>query len=188
MYGCVINGEELKKMIEKGEIIIDPFDESLLTPSGIDLRLGFEFATIKPVIYNEVDLVKNLNEIEEEDIKLMYEKHSSSEYDGYIIFKPKTFTLTTTMEYVKLPPNVIALCELRSTLARYGLVIPPTVVDCGFEGELTIEVINLSSITYKIRRGTKFLHMIFLRTCSETQYVGKYKGQRGVRLPKPLKD
>jgi len=80
------------------------------------------------------------------------------------------------------------LCNLRSTLARYGLIIPPTVVDAGFEGNLTIEVVNNSGNYIVLRPGIRFLHVILVKTEGEVKYLGKYLGQKGVTLPKGLKD
>jgi dCTP deaminase len=56
-----------------------------------------------------------------------------------------------------MPEDVVGLANLRSTLARLGLVIPPTVVDAGFEGNITIEVVNESPNTIVLKRGMRFL-------------------------------
>ncbi|MEM4438969.1 MAG: dCTP deaminase, partial [Pyrobaculum sp.] len=93
----------------------------------------------------------------------------------------------TTEEYVKMPDDVVGLANLRSTLARYGLVIPPTVVDAGFEGNITIEVVNESPNTIVLKRGMRFLHLILVKAEGRALYQGAYQGQRGVRPPKGLR-
>jgi len=104
-----------------------------------------------------------------------------------IAVPPRNFVLLTTEEYVKMPNDVVGLANLRSTLARYGLVIPPTVVDAGFEGNITIEVVNESPNTIVLRPGLRFLHLILVRAEGAAKYLGTYLGQRGVTPPKGLK-
>jgi len=92
--------------------------------------------------------------------------------------------LLTTEEYVKMPEDVAGLANLRSTLARYGLSIPPTVVDVGFEGNITIEVVNNSPNTIVLKRGMRFLHLVLIKAEGRAAYRGAYQGQRGVTPPK----
>jgi len=74
---------------------------------------------------------------------------------------------------------------LRSTYARMGLSIPPTIVDAGFEGHLTIEIIG-GGFPIKIYSGQGFLHIIFCKLTSPVgkPYDGKYLGQQGVTFPR----
>ena len=91
----------------------------------------------------------------------------------------------TTLEYLELPNDAIAFVNLRSTYARLGLTIPPTIVDAGFRGQLTIEVVG-SEFPIKLKSGERFLHLIFAKTLTpvEKPYRGKYQGQQEVTLPK----
>ncbi len=169
---------EIEKLIESGRLIIEPLFEDSIRENGIDLRIGNEYA-----IYSLENVPIDPCSIDD-----------ASEYfrivkaDGRIVIPPRNFVLLTTIEYVKLPENIIGLCNLRSTLARYGLSIPPTVVDAGFEGTLTIEVVNNSPNPIILRTGMRFLHLVLLKCEGEAKYLGKYLGQRGVRPPKGLKD
>jgi dCTP deaminase len=106
--------------------------------------------------------------------------------DGFIL-KPNSRYLLHTLEYIKLPPELVGFVELRSTLARYGLLIPPTIIDGGFEGQLTIELLS-SSFPIKLKPGLRFLHVILAKATTpiEKPYRGKYQGQKGVTLPKKL--
>ncbi|MEM1649889.1 MAG: dCTP deaminase, partial [Sulfolobales archaeon] len=101
------------------------------------------------------------------------------------VLKPGRKYLLHTLEYIALPPELVGIVELRSTLARLGLLIPPTVVDGGFEGQLTIEV-HSSSFPVRLRSGSRFLHLILMKTTTpiEKPYKGRYQGQRDVMLPK----
>ena len=104
--------------------------------------------------------------------------------DEFII-NPYEHVLLTTEEYIRLPNDVMAFVNIRPSFARLGLLIPPTIIDAGFEGQLTIEVVG-SSFPVKLKRGTRFLHLIFARTLTpvEHPYKGKYQRQTGVTVPK----
>lgn len=174
----VLTHGEILKLIESGSLVIEPFDKVIVRENGLDLRVGREYAVyafegqvIDPC---QVDDVNGLFSIVEAR-------------DGKIVIPPRSFILLTTMEYVKFPNNVVGLCNLRSTLARYGLSITPTVIDAGFEGNITIEVINNSGNYVVLRPGMRFLHVILLRAIGEARYMGRYMGQRGVTPPKGLR-
>ncbi len=173
----ILTRGEIEKLIEEGKLVIDPLFEDTIRENGLDLRIGPEYA-----IYAYENTPIDPCSIED-----------ASEYfrivkaDGKIVIPPRNFVLLTTIEYVKLPPNIIGLCNLRSTLARFGLSVPPTVVDAGFEGTLTIEVVNNSPNPIILKTGMRFLHLVLLKCEGEAKYTGKYLGQRGVRPPKGLK-
>ncbi len=103
----------------------------------------------------------------------------SSEVNNSINF------LRQKYEEKELINDVMAFVNLRSTYARLGLSIPPTIVDAGFKGQLTIEVVG-SEFPIKLESGERFLHLIFARTLTpvEKPYNGKYQKQKEVTLPK----
>jgi dCTP deaminase len=115
------------------------------------------------------------------------ELYTCGESGGYIIVPPGRRILLHTLERVRLPPYLAGLVNLRSTWARAGLHIPATVVDAGFEGQLTIEVIG-SEFPVKLYVGDRFLHLVLVRlaTPAEKPYNGGYQGQAGVTLPRFL--
>ena len=177
----ILSDRGIKAYLEKGWLVVEPLEEWQIRENGIDLRIGEEYAKFKHVeepldVTDATDLTKyyELGTIEDE-----------------IIIKPYEHVLLHTMEYVKMPSDLVALVNLKSTLARLGLYIPPTVVDAGFEGQIVIEIIG-SSFPVKLKPGVPFLHLVFVRLDSpvEKEYFvrGRYQRQRGVRLPKlPLK-
>ena len=103
--------------------------------------------------------------------------------DSFII-NPHEHVLLYTIEYLNLPEDIMGFVNLRSTFARTGLIVPPTIVDANFEGQLTIEVVG-SEFPVKINVGDRFLHVVFAKLTSpvEKPYIGKYQGQTGVQLP-----
>jgi dCTP deaminase len=89
------------------------------------------------------------------------------------------FTLGTTAEYVRMPRDLMAFVQLRSTWARKGIMLPPTVVDAGFEGNITLEIAVFGS--QRLPVGERFAHLIFAKLCSPSEpYAGKYQGQQGI--------
>ncbi len=168
----ILSDRDLKYYLEKGWIKIVPFTEEIVRENGVDLRIGSSFARLK-----KTDKVFEVGE----KIEDFYERIDSNE----IIIYPHEHILMTTDEYIELPNDVMAFVNLRSTYARLGLSIPPTIVDAGFKGQLTIEVVG-SEFPIKLESGERFLHLIFARTLTpvEKPYNGKYQKQENVTLPK----
>ncbi len=173
----ILTRGEIEKLIEEGKLVIDPLFEDTIRENGLDLRIGPEYAIYA---YENVPIDPCAIDDASEYFRVV-------KADGKIVIPPRNFVLLTTIEYIKLPPNIIGLCNLRSTLARFGLSVPPTVVDAGFEGTLTIEVVNNSPNPIVLKTGMRFLHLVLLKCEGEAKYQGKYLGQRGVRPPKGLK-
>jgi len=94
-------------------------------------------------------------------------------------FAKGEFYLACTREIISMPDDLMAFVELRSTWARSGLILPPTVVDAGSEGNLTLEIAAFAEM--KIPLGEPFAHLIFARlTGPTTKYAGRYQHQRGI--------
>jgi dCTP deaminase len=170
----ILGDRDLKYYLEKKWIVIDPLREDSIRENGIDLRVGNEIVRFKKIS-------KVFSPYETKEFHDFFHVEKGEEF----IVNPHEHVLLTTEEFIKLPHDVMAFVNLRSSFARLGLFIPPTIVDAGFEGELTIEVVG-SAFPIKLKRGTRFLHLIFAKTLTpvENPYHGKYQGQRGVTLPK----
>jgi len=97
-------------------------------------------------------------------------------------FSKGNFYLGCTREVLELPDDLMAFVELRSTWARTGLMLPPTIVDAGFKGNLTLEIAAFATIVIPL--GQRFAHLIFAKLTSPSRpYDGKYFGQRGITGP-----
>ncbi|OYT52299.1 MAG: dCTP deaminase [Desulfurococcales archaeon ex4484_204] len=173
----ILSDFDLKAYLNSGRLRIEPFTEEIIRENGLDFRLGREFCELL-ASKRTVDLTKRLRDV---DISELYKCYESE----VISLKPNTRYLLHTVERVTLPPELMAFVELRSTFARLGLIIPPTIVDGGFSGQLTIELLN-TSFPIKIPAGTRFLHVVFakLTTPVTKPYRGRYQGQTGVTLPR----
>lgn len=173
MLYMILSSFDLRSYIESKRIVITPFNEDCLRENGVDLRLGDEIARIKSsrVVLDPKSSV---------DLKDYYEIERGESF----IVNPYEHILITTLERVKLPVDVMAFIELRSTYARLGLTIPPTVVDANFEGQLTVKVTG-SVFPIKLYAGDRILHLVFAKLMSSTEkpYLGRYQHQKGVTLP-----
>jgi dCTP deaminase len=90
---------------------------------------------------------------------------------------PNTFYLAVSIEELNMPDELAALITLRSTFARKGFLISPTVVDAGYKGKLTI-AFHSPPKSDTLRKGERFVHLIFfeLRESTEKPYSGRYQG------------
>lgn len=146
----------------------------ILSGRDIELYLQTEKLKIHPILpeqfqQNGVDLI--LEEVETHPV----------------CFAPGTMYLGGTREVLTLPDDLMAFVEIRSTWARSGLLLPPTIVDAGFSGNLTLEILAVArphQAPPAVPYGQRFAHLIFARlTGPAIPYRGKYWGQRGVTEP-----
>lgn len=104
------------------------------------------------------------------------------------IIPPNSFALARTVEYFKIPRNVITLCLGKSTYARCGIIVNVTPLEPEWEGHITLEFSNTTSLPAKIYANEGVAQVIFFESDGdcETSYRdrgGKYQGQTGVTLP-----
>ena len=105
------------------------------------------------------------------------------------IIPPNSFALARTVEYFKIPRNVLTVCLGKSTYARCGIIVNVTPLEPEWEGHVTLEFSNTTPLPAKIYAGEGVAQMLFLESDEQciTSYgdrAGKYQGQRGVTLPK----
>lgn len=112
----------------------------------------------------------------------------SSEADVCII-PPNSFALARTVEYFRIPRDVLVICLGKSTYARTGIVVNVTPLEPEWEGHVTLEFSNTTPLPAKIYANEGACQFIFLKSdqACETSYrdrAGKYQGQRGITLPR----
>ena len=173
----VLSDRDVRKLIEEGKIVIEPVDlEKQLMPVGIDLRLGNEFRIFRISYKSHIDPSKD-------GIVELTELVHVNDGEPFIIH-PGEFVLGVTKEYIKLPNNIMARIDGRSSLGRLGIVVHSTAghVDPGFEGKLTLEITNIGKLPVALFPGMKFCSLIFEKISSpvEREYkkFGKYAGQK----------
>jgi len=170
----ILSAVDLKKAIEQGSLAITPLSGDTVRENGIDLRFSVEIVRLQ-----SADKVLDIQSPCSEGLYVAERVN-----DSFVLGKYEK-VLVATLEHVKLGNDLMAFCQLRSTFSRAGLSIPPTVVDAGFEGNLTIQLSG-GPFPVKIPTKTRFLHLVFakLETPLEQGYEGKYKHDCGVALPK----
>jgi len=178
----ILSDFDLWNMLKEKRLIIKPFNKEIIRENGIDLRLADEIGYHNPMLSE--DFVVNPSKKEDIENEYIVEKNKKE-----IILQPKQQVLLSTIEYLKMPDNLIGFVELRSTWARHGLIMPPTIIDAGFEGTITLEVYNASIYKIKLKPKLRFAHIIFAVTMNRVKntYKGSYSGQKGVFRPKVIK-
>ena len=108
-----------------------------------------------------------------------------------IIIPPHSFLLATTVEFIRIPANVTAFVEGRSSIGRMGLFIQNAGwVDPGFEGNITLELFNANRLPLRLASGRRICQIVFafMDKATRTPYAGKYQGQRGTVGSRIFKD
>ncbi|MBA1335090.1 MAG: Deoxycytidine triphosphate deaminase [Firmicutes bacterium] len=163
----ILSDATIKAMLKTGELVIQPITPEQIQPASIDLRLGTHFLKID----------ENCVECISMDEQLKYVEIERDE----IVIPPHSFLLATTMEYIKLPNNITAFVEGRSSIGRMGLFIQNAGwVDAGFEGEITLELFNANTLPIKLVSGRRLCQLVFALMDKEAErpYRGKYQYQR----------
>ena len=109
--------------------------------------------------------------------------------DDTCIIPPNSFALARTVEYFRIPRNVLTICLGKSTYARCGIIVNVTPLEPEWEGHVTLEFSNTTPLPARIYANEGVAQMIFFESdeVCETSYLdrgGKYQGQTGVTLPK----
>ena len=104
------------------------------------------------------------------------------------IIPPNSFALARTVEYFRVPRDVLVICLGKSTYARCGLIVNVTPLEPGWEGHVTLEISNTTPLPAKVYAGEGIVQLLFLEgPRPEVTYrdrKGKYQGQKGITLPR----
>ncbi len=170
----ILSDRDIREYLQTKKLVINPLSVDTVRENGVDLKVGDQIARL-------VEVAHAIDADNPQDLESAYIIRRGNEF----VIGPHERVLLTTLEYIKMPNDLIGFVNLRSTFARLGLIIPPTIIDAGFEGQITIEVVG-SEFPVKLKTGTRFIHVIFAKTTTpvEKPYHGKYHGQTGVTLPR----
>lgn len=148
-----------------------------LSSYGYDARVAGEFK-----IFTNVDsaIVDPKN----------FSSDSFVEREGKVcIIPPNSFALARTVEYFRIPRDVLVICLGKSTYARCGIIVNVTPLEPGWEGHVTLEFSNTTPLPAKVYADEGACQFLFLHgnepcEVSYADRAGKYQGQRGVTLPR----
>lgn len=144
---------------------------------GYDVRVADEFKVFTNINSAVVD-PKNFSDKSFVDVK-----------SNICIIPPNSFALARTVEYFRIPRDILTICLGKSTYARCGIIVNVTPLEPEWEGHVTLEFSNTTPLPARIYANEGVAQMIFLQAdeICETSYRdrnGKYQGQLGVTLPR----
>lgn len=166
---------------EPGQVRVDASGERIVSYGtssyGYDVRCADEFKIFTNINHAIVD-PKAFNPDSFVDVQ-----------GSSCIIPPNSFALARTVEYFRIPRNVLTVCLGKSTYARCGLIVNVTPLEPEWEGHVTLEFSNTTPLPAKIYAHEGVAQMLFFESdeVCETSYGdrgGKYQGQRGVTLPR----
>ena len=180
----------IRRMVEQYGMI-EPFEPSQVKQSadgqrlvsygtssyGYDIRCSSEFRLFTNLNSTIVD-PKN------------FDPNSFVEVNAdYCIIPPNSFALARTVEYFRIPRNVLTICLGKSTYARCGIIVNVTPFEPEWEGTVTLEISNTTPLPAKIYANEGIAQVLFFQSdepceMSYKDKKGKYQAQRGVTLPK----
>jgi dCTP deaminase len=173
----VLSDRTIKQEIEAGRLVFDPYEPAMVQPSSVDVRVDNRFRVFHNARYPFIDVRRPMEELTE-----LVEVAK----DEPFILHPGEFVLGQTLERVRLPDDLVARLEGKSSLGRLGLLIHSTAgfVDAGFEGNLTLELSNVANLPITIYHGMPIGQISFMRMDGpgESPYGSretgsKYQGQ-----------
>lgn len=153
----ILSDKTIKEYLKKRKILINPLkDEKQIQPSSVDLRLGNEFKVFKVIRKPYIDPKDS------EDVSSYMESNIVKEGDSFIIH-PNEFALATTEEYIKVPDDLVARVEGRSSMGRLGVTMHVTAgfIDPGFEGKITLEISNIGAMPVALYPGQRVCQIVF---------------------------
>lgn len=174
----------IREMAKKG--MIEPFDSKQVRKGvisygvssyGYDMRIGDEFKIFTNINNTVVDPKR-------------FDPKSFVDFKGDVcIIPPNSFALASSVEYFRIPRDVLVICLGKSTYARCGIVVNVTPLEPEWEGHVTIEISNTTPLPAKIYANEGIAQLIFLQASEvcETSYkdkAGKYQAQKGITLPR----
>ncbi len=148
-----------------------------LSSYGYDLRVAYEFKVFTNV-YNALVDPKQFHEDSFVDIK-----------GDFCIIPPNSFALARSVEYFRIPRNILTLCIGKSTYARCGIIVNVTPFEPGWEGTVTLEISNTTPLPAKIYAGEGLAQVLFLEGKEECEISyadrnGKYMNQMEITCPR----
>ncbi len=173
----ILSDRSIKDCVQAGRILVSPYDEMLVQPASIDVRLDNRFLVFRNYKYTCID-----PKAVQEDLTEMIEVADGEPF----IVHPGEFILGSTLERVGLAADIAAQLGGKSSLGRLGLIVHATAgfIDPGFEGRVTLELSNVANLPIRLYPGMKVGQISFfdMTTPADRPYGhpalgSKYKGQ-----------
>ena len=175
----LLSDRDIRAQIAAGRVVLDPWDETMVQPSSVDVRLDRYFRIFENHRYLFIDPAENQPDLTRE---------VTPDADEPFVLHPGEFVLGATYEHISLPDDVAARLEGKSSLGRLGLLTHSTAgfVDPGFSGHVTLELSNVATLPIKLYPGMKIGQLCFFGLSSPAEHPygssaagSHYQDQRG---------
>jgi dCTP deaminase len=173
----ILSDVSIRQAVDDGRLGVDPFDPELIQPASIDIRLDRNFLVFRNTKRPYIDVRQPTDDL----MELVEVAEGDPMY-----LHPHEFMLGSTLETIRLPDDLVASLEGRSSLGRLGIVIHSTAgyIDPCFNGRITLEISNLAHLPIAIYPGMRIGQISFMQmtTAAKSPYGpgrgSKYSGQR----------
>ncbi len=175
----LLSDRDLKKALADGRMGLTPYDEAMVQPSSIDVRLDRYFRVFANHRYTHID-----PSVQQDDLTEMVEPDG----DEPFVLHPGEYVLGSTLEVITLGDDLASRLEGKSSLGRLGLLTHSTAgfIDPGFSGHVTLELSNVANLPIKLYPGMKIGQICVLQLSSPSEhpygssvYGSRYQDQRG---------
>ena len=175
----LLSDRDIRIEIAANRVGVEPFEEAMIQPSSVDVRLDKFFRVFENHKYSVIDPSIEQAELTREVIV---------EGDEHFILHPGEFVLASTYEVITLPDDIAGRLEGKSSLGRLGLLTHSTAgfIDPGFSGHITLELSNVANLPVKLFPGMKIGQLCLIKLSSPAEhpygsakYGSRYQGQRG---------
>jgi dCTP deaminase len=175
----LLSDRDIRAEVQSGRVRVEPYDEVMIQPSSIDVRLDRFFRVFENHKYSVID-----PSIEQSELTRGVEVGPKE----FFILHPGEFVLASTYEVISLPDDLAGRLEGKSSLGRLGLLTHSTAgfIDPGFSGHITLELSNVANLPVKLFPGMKIGQLCLIRLSSPAEhpygsavYGSRYQGQRG---------
>ena len=174
----ILPDHEIRKAIEEGRLVIEPLEDpkTQIQPAWVDLRLGSEFRIFK---HTEETCIDAKDPKDYTELKVV---------DGSMILHPHEFVLGITKERIRLPDDMVAFVDGKSSIGRLGITAHITSgwVDPCFDGRLVLEISNLGKMPVRVYPGMRICKLVVMKMSSPAEVPynlrkdSKYMGQDSV--------
>ena len=181
-----IQSDKWIRNMAKSHEMINPFEENQIRDNKISYGLSSYGYDAR--VSNEFKIFTNVNS-EVVDPKNFKQSNFISKKVSECIIPPNSFVLASTVEYFKIPNDIMVICLGKSNYGRGGIIVNVTPLEPGWEGYVTLEFSNTTPLPAKIYANEGAAQFIFLKGNEKPEVTyadrdGKYMKQKGVTLPK----
>jgi dCTP deaminase len=175
----LLSDRDIRAAVSAGRLAVEPWDDALVQPSSVDVRLDRFFRVFNNFQYTHIDPA-----VQQDELTTLVQPEGEAPF----VLHPGEFVLGSTLEVVTLPDDLAGRLEGKSSLGRLGLLTHSTAgfIDPGFTGHITLELSNVANLPITLWPGMKIGQLCLFRLSTAAEhpygsavYGSRYQGQRG---------